>query len=344
MSLFLPFVVLPAGPAPRTRRSRVAIDFQASWGEDEWPEDPEPPRRVRGRGSGRGRGRAPGRRRYVDPAADVELYSPADNDDGEHARNRAESDSGDDDDDDHGSDSNEDGPGESSNSAGASPRSSANPSSGSSSDSSSVQPPPPMPPPLASPAPSADGVDDVVPGRRGPRFMEGSTLFGISRLTSVCRRGSANVVTGWQLTCPHPRHAGVGAACTKTRGINFAGGEQITLRMLKWWMVLGEGANSKADHKSLWDDVVLPAFFQFEAGVTDGVQVPTDDWLEEHKPAHNSLGSIASSSGNQAAVAASRSSSAPPASAAVGASSSSSSQAIASSSAGTGRPASGEAS
>eukprot|EP00969_Alexandrium_andersonii_P151405 6694351-Alexandrium_andersonii.AAC.1 len=77
--------------------------------------------------------------------------------------------------------------------------------------------------------------------------MDVATFFGICRITP---KDSA-----FQISCTHPDHNLVGQAKgTKTRATTFDGGEEMALRMLKWWAVLGAGAANKADHSQLWAD------------------------------------------------------------------------------------------
>ena len=77
------------------------------------------------------------------------------------------------------------------------------------------------------------------------RNMTSSQPWGLCRLTPTA--------SGWQMSCGLPGHEG----CTKTRS-NMFGGEELVLRMLKHWIVLGveKRARDKPAHVALWADAV----------------------------------------------------------------------------------------
>ena len=62
-----------------------------------------------------------------------------------------------------------------------------------------------------------------------------------------------NPKPGWQLTCRHPDHNAGSARCTKSENLTEElGGEDGTLRRLKYWALLGSPLSSKKEHKDKW--------------------------------------------------------------------------------------------
>lgn len=92
------------------------------------------------------------------------------------------------------------------------------------------------------------------------RNMTSSLPWGPCRLTPT--------PTGWQMSCGLPGHE----ACTKTRSNKF-GGEELVLRMLKYWVVLGDEkqAPDKAAHVALWSEVLA-------------ADIPSADALHARRP------------------------------------------------------------
>ena len=82
---------------------------------------------------------------------------------------------------------------------------------------------------------------------------------------------------GWQVACRHPNHRDANGvlACKKFKTMNIPGGTERCLKLLKWWVCLGESKESKQEHAEQW--AVIAA-----ARLADE---PSDQWLEEHKPA-----------------------------------------------------------
>ena len=74
-----------------------------------------------------------------------------------------------------------------------------------------------------------------------------SILFGKCRMTQTA--------DGWQATCLHPAHAGGLVKCTKTRSNAAAGSEDLCVRQLKTWVLLG-GCADKNDHFRAWSHVL----------------------------------------------------------------------------------------
>jgi hypothetical protein len=112
-----------------------------------------------------------------------------------------------------------------------------------------VPPLPPLPPPAVDPGPPphVEFYDDLAKGFRRNAFA--STPFGLCRLTPT--------KTGWQMTCTRPDHC-VDRLCTKTRS-NALGGEELNIRMLKLWAILGRDAAcvTKASHADTFKEVVI---------------------------------------------------------------------------------------
>lgn len=116
---------------------------------------------------------------------------------------------------------------------------------GSAASSSGAAPPPPV---------SAQGSAGDKLKRPGKGFQwKGNRVCNFTR--------SGGRTTGFQMTCLHPLHQDEKPAlCTKSRQ-HAAGaemGDDIALRMLKLWAILGASADvtSKASHQLLWKDVM----------------------------------------------------------------------------------------
>ena len=99
---------------------------------------------------------------------------------------------------------------------------------------------PPLPPP---PLPPPEEIRDLSSNRR----------FGFSALT-IYVVSTKHGTTGWQLTCNHPEHI-TGPKCTKSQTNSADGGEDGTLRRLKYWAILGVRCPTKAAHKDMWATV-----------------------------------------------------------------------------------------
>ena len=60
------------------------------------------------------------------------------------------------------------------------------------------------------------------------------------------------------MTCTNPQHLRVGEpACTKTVSVASVGDEDSCIKMLKTWILVGMHLDSKAAHKSAWDEVKM---------------------------------------------------------------------------------------
>lgn len=59
------------------------------------------------------------------------------------------------------------------------------------------------------------------------------------------------------MTCTNPAHETI-PKCTKSASVSKFGAE-VTLRMLKAWVVRGYGASSKTEHQSVWAEVLEAA-------------------------------------------------------------------------------------
>lgn len=123
------------------------------------------------------------------------------------------------------------------------------------------------------------------------RNMEVSMPFGLNRFTMIRRGGEHE---GWQMTCGHPKH-NAGTACTKSRGLNFDGGEDACVRLLKLWALKGLQSRSKADHSAHWQGVL--------AAWTRG-EVPAERDLDDLAWTDWGASAAAASEGLAAAVAA----------------------------------------
>jgi len=130
-----------------------------------------------------------------------------------------------------------------------------------------------MPPPLEPPPSPPEEAALLRVGRR--RNTGIADFFGVYRMTPKYAAGGGDP-REWQLTCTHPEHNILGQPrCTKSRSVGFGGGEDLAVRMLKWWAVLGAQATDKTAHKRQWDEIVLPAF---NAG---GSAIPSSATLDE---------------------------------------------------------------
>ena len=80
--------------------------------------------------------------------------------------------------------------------------------------------------------------------------------------------------SGWQMSCTNPNHRG-GKTCQKTRS-SAALGEDVTLRMLKWWAVSGATLteHSQESHFKHFEKILRDT----RAGA-----LPSDEQLEEMK-------------------------------------------------------------
>ena len=87
------------------------------------------------------------------------------------------------------------------------------------------------------------------------------------RITRRQSRGHEDII-GFQATCCLRGHD----SCNKSLAISQAGGSKtVALRMLKYWLVLAEQYENKADHKGAWDMIV-------KAAKDD--ELPTDEFLD----------------------------------------------------------------
>jgi len=107
-------------------------------------------------------------------------------------------------------------------------------------------------------------VASAIPRRRNPRV---AVPFATGRITPRQLRGHEDI-TGFQATCCVPGHD----SCSKELSISKAGGNKdVALRMLKYWIVLGEQYENKAGHKGTWDMIVKAA---------KDNELPTDEFLD----------------------------------------------------------------
>ena len=107
-------------------------------------------------------------------------------------------------------------------------------------------------------------VASAIPRRRNPRV---AVPFATGRITPRQLRGHEDI-TGFQATCCLRGHGD----CNKSLAISRAGGSKtVALRMLKYWIVLGEQYENKAGHKGTWDMIVKAA---------EDNELPTDEVLE----------------------------------------------------------------
>ena len=151
------------------------------------------------------------------------------------------------------------------------PSSSRRSNSSISSKAASADGPPPAPgldasprPPSASPARSArsarslGSLVSIAPSAFSGHSMRmrsyGTSFpFARSRLTPRYDKGSAQI-TGYQCYCFNTNHVG----CTKTLSNTVSGSEEMTLRMLKMWALLGANTaciKDKQAHKIAWEQV-----------------------------------------------------------------------------------------
>ena len=125
-----------------------------------------------------------------------------------------------------------------------------------------------MPPP----APPSPEVHRIVRNRN----PFASIPYGLCRMTP--RSGTDGQNAGWQMTCNHPSHSAAASgrsACTKSLSNSVSGSEQLTLRMLQHWVVIGMLAPSKQAHSELWDRV--------QQAVVDGC-LPSSEELDRQRP------------------------------------------------------------
>ena len=100
----------------------------------------------------------------------------------------------------------------------------------------------------------ADTMEAAQSAEAAPRGHNQPSLahsWGVFRLLPV-RRGSSEV-TGWQITCTHPRHPPTlaGTQCTRAMSWQSANEEGIVIRSLKHWALQGLELNSREEHKRL---------------------------------------------------------------------------------------------
>lgn len=133
-----------------------------------------------------------------------------------------------------------------------------------------------------SPSGSADADADAEPAApaqpRGPP-LDHNMNFGRHRLTYYANRKGQE---GYQCTCK--KHTESSSACTRSTKIDDQkGGEDGTLRRLKWWAWLGmdESCTTKAQHRDLWAHVedswqqgLVPSSAQLDAYVQQPVAAP----------------------------------------------------------------------
>ena len=112
----------------------------------------------------------------------------------------------------------------------------------------------------------------VTPHRRNPYVR---TPFGSGWLTP---KQSDDTTHSWQITCKHDGHI----SCNKTVSNSVSGSNDNTIRMLKYWFILGKPVKSKDDHKPFWTKVLdslsagtLPSHEFLDKQVADGGD-PTD--------------------------------------------------------------------
>ena len=108
------------------------------------------------------------------------------------------------------------------------------------------------------PAP-ADGAAPEVAGdlgRGGGQVDWGEG--GLFKFTFTVRK---NGTSAYQMMCTHPAHNEEDMpACTKSRQCSLDPSHDVTLRLLKFWALLGYSKVSKKEHKQAWADQVLVAY------------------------------------------------------------------------------------
>ena len=95
------------------------------------------------------------------------------------------------------------------------------------------------------------------PKRRKTPIFDKKKDMSRSVATVHCRltprfQKDTGAITGYQMTCLHPQHED----CNKSLSISVAGCEDLTIRMLKAWIVQGQVATSKQEHKNLWPEIL----------------------------------------------------------------------------------------
>ena len=99
-------------------------------------------------------------------------------------------------------------------------------------------------------------------------LLEGNFDWGEARFTAK--------KDGWQALCRNPLHRSPAGhvTCKKFKTGNVVGGGTRAVAMLKWWIVLGEEAQSRAQHQAAWATVAAATPEDW----------PTKAWLESKKP------------------------------------------------------------
>ena len=60
--------------------------------------------------------------------------------------------------------------------------------------------------------------------------------------------------TGMQMSRLNPKHLTTSTFCNKTRSFHLDGGEEITLRLLKFWAICSTNVDAKEEHEELWEE------------------------------------------------------------------------------------------
>ena len=97
--------------------------------------------------------------------------------------------------------------------------------------------------------------------------------FGICHLT---RRFRNHELNGFQMTCTRPEH-NLDRKCTKECSISAGGGEQMTRRLLKAWVVMAAASKTLDDHRESWKTIAAlgPEFCPTEAELDANAPI---DW------------------------------------------------------------------